>query len=135
MQLVLLSFAALYVTLLVVRANSGYTFDRYAIPLMPVVMLEILKRSARLRFEIPALAWATAAIFSVFGIAITHDYYAQLRARELAGKILQQNGIPRRQFTLGVESDAWAQLAWRGFVFNEFPVFRGPPCPTNSPRS
>ena len=118
-QLVLLSFAVLYVTLLVVRANSGYTFDRYAIPLMPVVMLEILKRSARLDFEIPVLAWATAAIFAIFGIAITHDYYSQLRAREFAGKILQRNGIPRRQFTLGVESDAWAQLAWRGFVFND----------------
>ncbi len=118
-ELMMLSFAALYLSLIFIRANSGFTFDRYAIPLMPAAFLLILKRCERLRFQIPVFAWVAAAVFASFGIGITHDYYAQLRAREDAGKLLREMGIPRRRVTLGLERDAWDELSWRGLVFNE----------------
>ena len=118
-RLLLVSFAVLYLALIFVRANSGFTFDRYAIPVMPVAFIWILKRCERLRFKIPVAAWVTVGIFAAFGVGITHDYYAQLRARESTGRLLQKMGVPRRQMTLGLESDAWAELGWRGFVFNE----------------
>jgi hypothetical protein len=118
MRLLLAGFAAFYLVLIFVRANSGFTFDRYAIPLMPVALICILKRCERLRLRIPLAAWAASAVFAAFGIGITHDYYAQLRARESAEKVLRAMGVPRKQMTVGLERDAWDALAWRGYVFN-----------------
>jgi hypothetical protein len=117
--LILVLFSIQYVALMAVRAasGSGFIFDRYTIPLMPLVLILFFRGLPPTR-KIPFPAWAILGVFACFGIGITHDYYAQLRARAAAERVLLAAGIPRQRFSTGFETDAWQQVRRRGYVNN-----------------
>jgi hypothetical protein len=54
-------------------------------------------------------------MFCFYGVAQTHDYFAQLRARVIATRFLEQRGIPRTHIMAGFEYDSWTQLASKGY--------------------
>jgi len=60
------------------------------------------------------LAWLVLVLFAWYGVAQTHDYFAQLRARLVATSALEQRGIPRTRIMAGFEYDSWTQLTVAG---------------------
>jgi hypothetical protein len=53
---------------------------------------------------------------ALYGVAATHDYFAASRARRQAAEALAAAGIPRTDITVGLESDAWAELETTGHI-------------------
>ena len=96
-------FTLAYLALLVPRAGSKGVigvniFDRYAIPLLPVVLILALRLyQDTIQPNAPAMAFLTLAAFSVFAVAFTHDYFAGERARLSAATGLMAAGVPRNR--------------------------------------
>lgn len=113
----LLVFVALYLPLLTPRAAQGVAFDRYLIPVLPVVAILALRRFQRTVGErTPPLGWALVGVFGLYGIAATHDYLAASRARLAAANALVAAGVPRTRILAGLEYDGGTEVAARGFV-------------------
>ncbi len=95
----------------------GILFDRYLVPLFPVVIFPLLwRQQRRIASSPPLAAWAVLVVMAAYGVATTHDYYAASRARYRAMGALLAAGIPRANITVGLESDAWAELEHTGHI-------------------
>lgn len=99
-----------YMALTVPGVMLGFAFDRYMLPILPLVMLVILTQAAKFRPTVPAAAWVCVIAFACYGIATTHDYSAALRARIAVAERLQQSGIGRDHVSAGFEYDGWTEL-------------------------
>ncbi|HXJ39310.1 MAG TPA: hypothetical protein VNH18_08515, partial [Bryobacteraceae bacterium] len=109
-------FSGAYALLLLPGAFVVLTYDRYMLPLFPLLIIVVLLRfKARVR-SVPAVAWACLALFAVYSVTTTHDYYSGLRARVLAADNLQQLGIARSQISVGFAYDGWTQLQLTGKI-------------------
>lgn len=111
----LLALAAAYSILLVPRAGYSVAFDRYLLVLMPIVTLLIARRLAT-RGRPFSWAWALLAVWSLVGVAITRDHFAELRARDRVAATLMDRGVPREAIVNGLTFDAWTQLAAEGHL-------------------
>jgi hypothetical protein len=112
---IFLAFSVPYAALLLPGLLMNISYDRYVLPILPLLMFLLLSCFQRLeRQAIPAAAWGSLLIFAGYGIAITHDYASGLRARVQAARILEQHGIPRSRVSAGLEYDAWTQLLRTG---------------------
>ncbi len=100
-----------YLALLLPGILLGFAFDRYMLPILPLMMLVVLSQFARFREHIPAAAWCCLAAFACYGIATTHDYSAALRARIAAAR-----GIDRARVSVGFEYDGWTELQRSEYV-------------------
>ncbi len=115
-------FALAYLALLVPRAGSkgvlGVTiFDRYAIPLLPVVLILALRLyQGSVQPAAPGFAFLTLAVFSVFAVAYTHDYFAGERARLSAASALMAAGVPRTAIQASAEFGGWTELQLSGRI-------------------
>jgi hypothetical protein len=93
----------------------GNLYDRYLLPLLPVIAIPLLWAYQRaVRNAPPALGWAIVCVLALYGIATTHDYIAAGRARAQAAAALTSAGIPRTSITAGFEYDGWTQLEQSG---------------------
>ena len=94
-------------------------FDRYLLPLIPIVNLVAMAVAARLpgstlRFAaIPVLL-----IFGLYGVAMTHDAFRLYEARARAGDRLRGIGVPRTCVSGGYEYDGWTELETNGGISN-----------------
>lgn len=89
--------------------------DRYLIPLLPFLVIPLLWRcQRRVRSAPPALGWAAAGVFALYGIATTHDFLAARRASLQAASAMTAAGIPRTSITAGLEYDGWTELEHSG---------------------
>jgi hypothetical protein len=115
-------FAAAYLVLLLPRAASHMVYDRYVLPVMACVLFPLLlglqNRGER---KVPAVSWVLLGIYAIYGIAITQDINALLRARTDAGNRLLAAGIPRVRINGGFEFDAQTQLETNGYI-NDFRI-------------
>ena len=100
-----------YLALLLPGILLGFAFDRYMLPILPLMMLVVLSQFARFREHVPAFAWCCLAAFAYYGIATTHDYSAALRAR-----IAAAHGIDRARVSVGFEYDGWTELQRSEYV-------------------
>ena len=109
----LLVFSAAYVPLLLAKtlAPSGF-FDRYLLPVLPLGTIAFLLVYRRWtgRDRVPLASWFVLVLLSFYGVAQSHDYFAQLRARLAVTQYLEQRGIPRTRIMAGFEYDMWTQL-------------------------
>ncbi len=108
-------------------------YDRYLLPLIPIVNLGAMAVAARLpgtglRFAaVPILV-----VFGVYGLAMTHDGLRLYEARARAGERLHSIGIPRTCVSGGYEYDGWTQLGMTGRIGHKgapneaFDVFAAP---------
>jgi hypothetical protein len=101
--------------LLMPGALTGITFDRYTLPVLPLAVISIL-RSRPCGRVVPVSAWACVVVFAGYGIATTHDYFSDLRARGAASEELQNSGVARGRISAGVEHDGWLQLELAGTI-------------------
>jgi len=110
-QLIGLFGAAYFVTLVFISRDE--VFDRYLLPLLPIALIAIL-----LLNRTPALSnWIVLAIFALYGVATTHDYFSELQARVTAFQNLRAIGIEERHISGGVELDGWTQAKLKGKMF------------------
>jgi hypothetical protein len=98
------------IALMLPGAMVGLAFDRYMLPILPLVMLAVLMQYAKHNRGIPVVAWGCLAVFAFYGITTTHDYAASLRARIAAASALQKGGISRDRISAGFEYDGWTEL-------------------------
>ncbi|MBV8630557.1 MAG: glycosyltransferase family 39 protein [Silvibacterium sp.] len=113
---VFIPYYAIYIWVIWARVAGTIFFDRYPIPLLPGVFLGSLYLLQKRQgpkgmppFRIPTLAWAMVAVFGLYGICISHDFFALLRAEKQAAETLQKLGIPRNKISAGFEYDATTQ--------------------------
>jgi hypothetical protein len=109
-------FSLGYTALILPGALIGLAFDRYMLPLVPLLMLVALLQFARHRRPVPLIAWCCLLLFSFYGIVMTHDYSAAVRARLAAADELETTGIQREQISAGFEYDGWTQVERSGYV-------------------
>jgi hypothetical protein len=112
-------FAAAYLPLLLLKAlipGSFPLFDRYLLPVLPGITIGLLLQFHRWtqRERLPLIAWLILAVFSFYGVAQTHDYFAQLRARLTLTGYLEGQGIPRQRIMAGFDYDSWTQITVAG---------------------
>jgi hypothetical protein len=105
-----------YLGLILPGALIGFAFDRYMLPILPLLLLGLLMQFARYRRRVPAAAWGCLLVFAFYGIATTHDYFAGMRARAGMAHRLEHKGIPRDRISAGFEYDAWTMLQRSGYV-------------------
>jgi len=93
------------------RAKAADLFDRYAMPFLPLLILGILIVLQRNGVPDPGrAAWAMVLLFGVYGVAITHDHFEQMRTQRLALNLLKDARIPRENIVGGMEDDMWTQV-------------------------
>jgi hypothetical protein len=109
-------FSCGYLFLLLPGAFTGFCFDRHILPMLPLVILEVLRRISRFARTVPVFAWAVAVVFAGYGVVLTHDYFSGMRARIAAAEALQRTGVPRNHISAGFEYDGWTQVSRTGRV-------------------
>lgn len=110
-------FTLANLSLLLLRAAQLALLDRYILPLLPaVILLFILYFQQHIREKLPRSTVAILAIFAVYGIAATHDFFSAQRARLFAAGLVENAGIPRTQIHGPLEYDAWTQLQTQGYL-------------------
>lgn len=105
-----------YLAVALSRAGIGMSWDRYLIPIFPLVTILTL-RSLGDR-PLPRIFWGVLALFGSYSIAVSHDYLAFLRAEASAIQTLQKRGIPNREIRANFEFDCWTELDLSGY-FND----------------
>jgi hypothetical protein len=108
-------FMLAYFTALAPRLAMRIIFDRYALEVMPVACIFLLRP---IRCPGP-LAITLLVIFSLFGLATTQDTLALARARVAAAQRLQDTGVPRTAIADGLEFNFWTQMEAEGYINRE----------------
>ncbi len=109
-------FSLGYMALILPGAALELAFDRYMLPIVPLLMLGILLQFAPHRRHVPVVAWCCLLLFAGYGMATTHDYFAALRARIAAAHALERDGIERTRISAAVEYDGWTELERSEYV-------------------
>ncbi len=110
-------FSLGYIALLLHRGAFNTLYDRYLLPLLPIALILVIRfYQETVADRLPPITIAALTIFTVFGIAGTHDVFAVRRARIAAANELISAGIPRTSFYGGFEYDGWTQIEAMGFV-------------------
>jgi len=110
-------FTAGWVPVVLVRAATSPAIDRYVIPFIALAGIPLLWFfQQHMRGVLSRASWAMLAIFTVYGIAITHDAFAGGRARLEAAEALRRAGVPRTAISAGFEYDILTQLEAVGYV-------------------
>jgi Dolichyl-phosphate-mannose-protein mannosyltransferase len=107
-------FSAIYLFLL---ATRPFLWDRYLLPLLPIVLIFLLRFfQEKLASRLQVVTLAALLMFAILDTAALHDYFSQGRARLQAAAQLRALGIPRKEINAGFEYSAWTQLELIGYV-------------------
>lgn len=112
-------FSAGYLMVLAVRAPAFGLYDRYMIPLLFIGIAACLGVCARLKPRVSSVSLAAGAIFALYAIATTHDYFADARAKLEATDRILATGAPREAIISGFEFDLWTQTEKTGHINNK----------------
>ena len=90
-------------------------FDRYWLPPLFIFTVFLLRTYAeRVAQRLALIDFVPLACMSLFVVASDHDFFATLRARQLAAITLQHGGVPRTAMYAGFEYDGWTELEMKG---------------------
>jgi hypothetical protein len=117
-------FSGSHVLLLLPIALATWSFDRYVLPLVPLVVIYLLMRYTCHGRKLPIAAWGCSAVFACYSVATTHDFFSALRARCETARLLEARGVPREHVSAGFEYDGWTQLQLKGRIVT--PRYGGP---------
>jgi hypothetical protein len=100
-------------------------FDRYLLPVLPIVFLSLMRRAQESGARRPGFfAWALLVVYGLYGIAGTHDYFSLLKVKLAAADSLRASGVPRTKIMAGLEYDGWTELQTTGHI--RHPGIRNP---------
>jgi len=131
LTVLLLATCVLYAMPVLLISKTGY-FDRYFLPLMPLMMpLALLTGSVKTSRVSMVLALVILAVFAGFSVAGTHDYFAWNRARWKAYlNLIQVDKIPSRKVNGGYECNGWFSYQeredWQEFIDDTYVITLGP---------
>jgi hypothetical protein len=107
-------FVIVFTCLILTRSQ---VWDRYFLPLQFVFTLGLIRVYRQTISEkLPWQCFAVGLLFTVYGMAAMHDFFAFQRARVEATNNISATGIPRTAIDGGHEYDGWTQLELTGFV-------------------
>jgi hypothetical protein len=110
-------FTLCYFLLLMPRAWHAAAFDRYLLPIMALAILCLIRLyQERVAPALPRTTVVLLAIYAVFAIAGTHNWFAWQRARLAAIDEIRAAGIPRTAIQGGFEYDGWTQIDNGGHI-------------------
>jgi hypothetical protein len=120
LALILAPPTLLYAAAVVYRyMKSWIIFDRYLILLLPLLVIPLLWICQQsIRNAPPVRSWVLLAIGAAYGMALTHDYLADARARLQAATTVTSTGIPRSHVSAGFEYDGWTELEQNGRILS-----------------
>jgi hypothetical protein len=110
------TFCLLYMLPTLPGLFTGFVYDRYLLPLLPLGLIVFLSVNQAQAGRIPRRAWAVLLLFAVYGVCTTHDYYAGLRAKLTVHRALLARGVPNHSISAGFEIDGWKQLEATGHI-------------------
>jgi len=89
-------FSLAYVLLLLsAAATTYYLFDRYALGLLILALICLIRYyQEQIRPQLPLASFFLIALMAIYGIAVTHDTFALARARVTLAAELAANGVP-----------------------------------------
>jgi hypothetical protein len=117
-----IAFTGLYLALVAARTLSLTAHDRYLMPVLPLTVVLALMAFQELGIRRPSkMAVISLLAISCWGLAATHDYFAESRARLEAANELLTAGVPRQQISGGLEFDGWTELLTSGHIPNVQP--------------
>jgi hypothetical protein len=110
-------FSSSYLLLLAPRGAFDQIQDRYLVGLVPTVIVVLLKLyQERVGAKLPVVSVAMLAVFGVYSVAGTHDFFAESRAQVRAIQMVEDSGVPRKSIQAGFPSDGWVQIENGGHI-------------------
>jgi hypothetical protein len=112
-------FLLLYTLVIFGRSPAQGVYDRYSIPYLFVAATLLLVVQSKQSQRLSRVTLAGGAVFLLYALATTHDYFAEARARlEATQQVLRAGNKPTSVLS-GLEFNSWAQIEWTGHVNNE----------------
>ena len=109
-----------YIVLLVPRAIYSFIYDRYLLGVMPVaIILLVLLYQRHMSGELPRSCAIAVITFGLYTMAATHDWFALNRARVLAVKEIELDGVSPTLIQGGFDYDGWTQIEAAGYINDE----------------
>jgi len=111
-------FSAAYIAVLaLIELRYGGLFDRYLLPLLPILLL-LLTRYYQQRVKANLSLWCVPliVIFGAFGVAATHDEFALYRGYVTAIDKIQSVGEPANAIFGPWEFEAWTEVENAGYL-------------------
>ncbi len=106
----LLPFSLAYTLLLIPRAASSVIYDRYALSLLVIALICLVRfYQDRIHSRLPPASILLVGVIALYGIAVTHNLFSLYRARAALATELRANGIPDTsvdnawEYNIGVE--------------------------------
>lgn len=113
----LVPFTLSYVLFLVPRAIYSFIYDRYLLGVMPAaIILMVLLYQRHVAERLPRVCALLVAVFGLYTMAATHDWFALNRARVAAVKEIEASGVPATSIQGGFDYDGWTQIEAAGYV-------------------
>lgn len=110
-------FSFSYLLLLMPRGAFDLIQDRYLIGLTPsAIVLLLWLYQERVAPRLPAISLMALAIFAVYSVAGTHDFFAESRAQVRAMQMVENSGVPRIAIQAGFPDDGWVQVQNGGHI-------------------
>ena len=121
--------SVVYFALTAIRSVHFDIFDRYLLPVLPLVATVLLlwanseKHGAVFRHLAMPVALALLAVLGSYAILSTQDLWALARARIAATRKLEAAGVPRTAIDAGSEYNAWTELKISGRLNSRWVVY------------
>jgi hypothetical protein len=110
-------FSISYLLLLAPRGAFDQIQDRYLVGLVPTAIVVMLKLyQEQVGAKLPVVSMAMLAVFGVYSVAGTHDFFAESRAQVRAIQMVEDSGVPRKSIQAGFPSDGWVQIENGGHI-------------------
>jgi len=109
-KLGILFFTLAYALFLII---DFYHFDRYILPLIPVLLILILPTEKRIKRNTAIGSWVLLLILMFYSIAGTYDYLEWNKVRWQALSFLESEGISADKIDGGFEYNGWHQTHHR----------------------
>ncbi len=133
------SFTAVWVPAVFLRVAVSPAVDRYMIPFILLGAIPLLWiYQEQISGVVSSASWIVLAIYTIYAVAVTHDAFAEARARWQGAEILRRAGVARNQISAGFEYDILTQIETEGYVNhylidNPPSAYREPSCTERTP--
>ena len=113
-------FSASYVVVLaLLQLRYGGLFDRYLLPLLPILLLLLTRcYQQRVKANLPVWCGLLIVFFGAFSVVATHDDFALYRGYVTAINKIRSAGVPATAILGPWEFEAWTELGKVGYVNN-----------------
>jgi hypothetical protein len=110
-------FTLAYMLIILPRPSTFGLYERYAIPLLLVVLIVVVRYyQERIHPQLPLVTLVLIAIMAIIGVAIDHNTFALYRARVALAAELRANGVPDTSVDNGWEYNFGVQIRSTGHI-------------------